>query len=175
MKGNVSKTTPESLDLGAIRAVADEAKAAAEMAETAAASVANKADKSDTLSGYGIADAYTKDEIDLLESNIIQSLDIQSDELRSEFEAKADKATTLSGYGITDAYTKDESDRLRGYVRLSVSDLKTVLEEVEAVLDEVIDYQENYPSDYILEAISPDGDDLIATPSQENFSIDTTE
>ena len=39
----------------------------------------------------------------------------------------------------------------------------------------LIDYQENYPSDYILEAISPDGDDLIATPSQENFSIDITE
>ena len=90
-------------------------------------------------------------------------------------ESKADKSTTLEGYGITNAYTKGEIDKLTSYIRLDIFDLKTHVKNVEAVLDEVIDYQENYPSDYILEAISPDGDDLIATPSQENFSIDTTE
>jgi hypothetical protein len=53
---------------------------------------ANKADKATTLAGYGITDAYTKDETD------------------AELAKKADKATTLAGYGITDAYTKDETD-----------------------------------------------------------------
>ena len=47
-----------------------------------------KADKATTLAGYGIADAYTKTEID---------------------QNKADKATTLAGYGITDAYTANGS------------------------------------------------------------------
>ena len=50
----------------------------------------NKADKATTLAGYGIADAYTKGEVDNALNN------------------KADKATTLAGYGITDAYTKAE-------------------------------------------------------------------
>lgn len=50
----------------------------------------NKADKATTLAGYGIADAYSKGEVDNALNN------------------KADKATTLAGYGITDAYTKAE-------------------------------------------------------------------
>ena len=52
--------------------------------------------KSDSLSGYGIKDAYTKSEVD----NAIGE--------------KADKVTTLSGYGITDAYTKTEADSIIG-------------------------------------------------------------
>lgn len=54
----------------------------------------SKADKSDTLSGYGITDAYTKSEVD------------------TALSAKADTANSLSGYGITDAYTKTETDTL---------------------------------------------------------------
>lgn len=58
----------------------------------------SKADKATTLAGYGITDAYTKNEIDgkgfLVDSDI---------------ENKADKATTLAGYGIADAYTKTET------------------------------------------------------------------
>ena len=50
--------------------------------------IAGKADKATTLAGYGITDAYTKEEAD------------------TELAKKADKATTLAGYGITDAYTK---------------------------------------------------------------------
>ena len=53
-----------------------------------------KADKAATLAGYGITDAYTKQEADTL------------------LNGKADKAATLAGYGITDAYTKAEVDAL---------------------------------------------------------------
>jgi phage-related tail fiber protein len=56
--------------------------------------VSGKADKADTLAGYGIGDAYTKDEVDAIA------------------EGKADVADTLAGYGITDAYTKAEVDAL---------------------------------------------------------------
>ncbi len=55
-----------------------------------------KADKSTTLVGYGITDAYTKNEADGFLVN------------------KADKATTISGYGITDAYTKGETQKNYG-------------------------------------------------------------
>ena len=48
--------------------------------------------KATTLAGYGIVDAYTKPEADLLLSE------------------KANNATTLAGYGIVDAYTKPEAD-----------------------------------------------------------------
>lgn len=51
-----------------------------------------KADKATTLSGYGIEDAFTKEQV------------------VTELDKKADKATTLSGYGIEDAYTKNETD-----------------------------------------------------------------
>ena len=54
--------------------------------------VGKKADKATTLTGYGIADAYTKTETD------------------TAIGKKADKATTLTGYGITDAYTKTAAD-----------------------------------------------------------------
>ena len=54
--------------------------------------VAGKADAATTLTGYGIADAYTKTETD------------------TAIGKKADKATTLTGYGITDAYTKTAAD-----------------------------------------------------------------
>lgn len=53
--------------------------------------IAGKADKATTLAGYGITDAYTKEEAD------------------TELAKKADKSTTLAGYGIGDAYTKDET------------------------------------------------------------------
>lgn len=55
MKGNISKTTPESLDLGAIRAAADEAKVAADLAKKSAESVANKAEKDHTHTDYDTA------------------------------------------------------------------------------------------------------------------------
>ena len=54
--------------------------------------VAGKADAATTLTGYGIADAYTKTETD------------------TAIGKKADKATTLTGYGIADAYTKTAAD-----------------------------------------------------------------
>lgn len=53
-----------------------------------------KADKATTLAGYGIADAYTKSEVD------------------GKLDTKANKATSLAGYGIADAYTKTQTDGL---------------------------------------------------------------
>lgn len=58
--------------------------------ETLKATVETKADKANTLTGYGITDAYTKSEVD------------------TEVAKKADKSDTLAGYGITDAVTKSE-------------------------------------------------------------------
>ena len=58
--------------------------------------IGKKADKATTLTGYGIADAYTKTETD------------------TAIGKKADKATTLTGYGIADAYTKTETDTAIG-------------------------------------------------------------
>lgn len=47
--------------------------------------ISGKADKANSLSGYGITNAYTKTEVN------------------TELDKKADAATTLGGYGITDA------------------------------------------------------------------------
>lgn len=51
-----------------------------------------KADKADTLAGYGITDAFTKEEV------------------TTSLGKKANKAFTLEGYGIGDAYTKTAAD-----------------------------------------------------------------
>ena len=56
--------------------------------------ITGKADKANSLSGYGITNAYNKTEVDYALAH------------------KADKSTTLAGYGITDAYTKSEVDEL---------------------------------------------------------------
>ncbi|MFS9605476.1 hypothetical protein, partial [Klebsiella pneumoniae] len=50
--------------------------------------------KATSLSGYGILDAYTKNQTDFLLSS------------------KANNAITLAGYGIGDAYTKTATDSL---------------------------------------------------------------
>ncbi|WP_414158823.1 hypothetical protein ACMGG8_28355 [Pseudomonas sp. BNK-45] len=57
-------------------------------------SLSSKAAKANTLSGYGITDAYTKSQTD------------------SALDAKAAKANTLAGYGIGDAFTKAEVNSL---------------------------------------------------------------
>lgn len=58
------------------------------------AAITGKADKANSLSGYGITNAYNKTEVDYALAH------------------KANKSTTLAGYGITDAYTKSEVDEL---------------------------------------------------------------
>ena len=63
---------------------------------TVYSAVAKKADKATTLEGYGITDAFTKNETQ-------SAIDTAAAK-------KADKATTLKGYGITDAYTKEETN-----------------------------------------------------------------
>jgi hypothetical protein len=71
-------------------------------------SVTSKADKATTLSGYGITDAYTKDEIEDNYLTIIAGQNINRNiiDLQTKItdlkNGKADKATTLAGYGITD-------------------------------------------------------------------------
>jgi phage-related tail fiber protein len=57
-------------------------------------SLVNYAFKATTLGGYGIGDAYTKAQTDLMLSG------------------KANNAITLGGYGIGDAYTKTQTDLL---------------------------------------------------------------
>ena len=78
----------------------------------------NKADKATTLAGYGIADAYSKGEVDnALNNNADKATTLAGygiadaytkGEVDNALNNKADKATTLAGYGITDAYTKAE-------------------------------------------------------------------
>ena len=86
-----------------------------------------------TLAGYGIADAYTRDEVDSAITAAFNAFatNISNDGIVNTYKElidyaathgaelttlvgqvanKADKATTLAGYGITDAYTKTEVD-----------------------------------------------------------------
>jgi hypothetical protein len=59
------------------------------------------------LAGYGIADAYTKEEVN---AELLKKASQQDhNALVDVVNGKADKATTLAGYGITDAYTKSET------------------------------------------------------------------
>ena len=79
-----------------------------------------KADKATTLSGYGITNAYTKDETysrDEIDGKGGDLTTLTTTDKTSLVKAinevvsvKADKATTLVGYGISDAYTKSEID-----------------------------------------------------------------
>ena len=86
-----------------------------------------KAEVATTLAGYGIDDAYTKEEtenaidakVNVVDGKITtltgtvsthtqdEVVHITAEE-RSAWNAKAEVATTLEGYGITDAYTKEE-------------------------------------------------------------------
>ena len=97
--------------------------------------IENKADKADSLSEYGITDAYTKTEVDTMvgaKANIasptftgtpkaptatagtnttqVATTAFVNTAVTNGISGKADSATTLSGYGITDAYTKSEVD-----------------------------------------------------------------
>ena len=76
-----------------------------------------KADKATTLAGYGISDAYTKNEADgkfATKATTLAGYGITDaytkEEVNGLLDVKADKATTLAGYGIADAYTKTETE-----------------------------------------------------------------
>lgn len=88
--------------------------------------LAKKADKATTLAGYGITDAYTKEEVnaelllkasqqdhnalvDVVNSKANTADVYTKDEADEKF---AEKASTLAGYGITDAYTSKQVDDL---------------------------------------------------------------
>lgn len=76
-------------------------------------SVSGKADKANSLAGYGIANAYTKTEVDGKVSDLTSQLGTANETIESletAVEGKADKSTTLAGYGITDAYTASTID-----------------------------------------------------------------
>lgn len=78
--------------------------------------------KSTTLAGYGIADAYTKNQADFLLSGkanwgiTLAAYGIGDAYTKTATDGllagKANNATTLGGYGITDAYTKTAADGL---------------------------------------------------------------
>lgn len=96
----VMTTAPSTVSTETIGKIDEAIKTASE----ADAAVKGKADKATTLAGYGITDAYTKDETDSLLAGKADSSAMQS-----ALGNKADKAATLAGYGITDAYTKGET------------------------------------------------------------------
>lgn len=125
----VMSAAPSTVSTETIGKIDDAIKAAAE----ATATVDGKADKADTLAGYGITDAYTKDEtlskeeIEELRSEAVESFAPKSaiptavSQLSNDagyltehqdISGKADKGTTLADYGITDSYTKTEADTL---------------------------------------------------------------
>lgn len=80
------------------------------------------AKKATTLSGYEIADAYTKTQVD------------------SKLSGYATKSTTLGGYGITNAYTKYEiGDILSGYVsNQNVVDMRTEIANNKTNIDSLV-------------------------------------
>lgn len=105
--------------------------------------ISNKADKATTLSGYGITDAYTTEQVEqkflsnemfareketLVDKNGLDSL---VGEIHRNISNKADKSSTLAGYGIIDAYTCAELDEYFGEqeAKLSKKAEETVLYE----------------------------------------------
>lgn len=69
-----------------------------------------KANSATTLAGYGITDAYTKEEVN---AELLKKASQQDhNTLVDTVNGKADKATTLAGYGITDTYTSKQVDDL---------------------------------------------------------------
>ena len=89
--------------------------------EATNANLAKKADKATTLEGYGITDAYTRDEADVKFATVDQ-LQADVSATNEELAKKADKATTLAGYGITDAYTKAEVDTADANLQKAIDD-----------------------------------------------------
>ena len=73
--------------------------------------LSTKADVATTLEGYGIEDAYTKEEIEVIHRGIYTKTEVDT-----ILSTKADVATTLEGYGIVNAYTKTEIDTMFGDV-----------------------------------------------------------
>lgn len=84
--------------------------------------VANFAVKATTLAGYGILDAYTKNQTDALlsgKANWAITLGgygindaYTKTEVNTLLNSKANNASTLAGYGITDAYTIAEVNQI---------------------------------------------------------------
>jgi len=87
------------------------------------AAIANYAVKATSLAGYGILDAYTKNQTDYLLSG------------------KANNAITLGGYGIGDAYTKTATDSL----------LNSLHQTIQAALD-TLDLQKQNKNTALLSA-----------------------
>ena len=103
-----------SVDLSDYAKTADVANTYATKAETQTA-LDGKADKAGTLAGYGITNAFTKDEVNNKLGDYAKTTDVANTyatkaETQTALDGKANKATTLEGYGIIDAYTKTEID-----------------------------------------------------------------
>ena len=120
-----------------------------------------KATKTNTLAGYGITNAYTKNQVDMLiasgssagleaGTNIEITTDPESGKLvistafaevysKEETDTKfAAKTNTLAGYGITDAYTKAEStDLLNAKQNANDPDLTTDAKDIGGAINEL--------------------------------------
>lgn len=117
-----------------------------------------KADKATTLAGYGITDAYTKEEVN------------------TELAKKADVATTLAGYGITDAYTKTKVDELLA-AKATVSDLNALTTRVDTLETDKADKATTYTKievDGLLAPKANSADVYSKTAADEKFAQKAT-
>ena len=119
----------------------DVANTYATKAETQTA-LDGKADKAETLAGYGITNAFTKDEVNNKLGDYAKTTDVANTyatkaETQTALDGKANKATTLEGYGIIDAYTKTEVDNLIGDSSAAISGINQRLEKTNAKINKV--------------------------------------
>ena len=107
------------------------------------AALDGKADKAGTLAGYGITNAFTKDEVNNKLGDYAKTTDVANTyatkaETQTALDGKANKATTLEGYGIIDAYTKTEIDGMRlGGSSDAIAGINQRLEKTNAKINKV--------------------------------------
>ncbi len=130
-----------SVDLSDYAKTADVANTYATKAETQTA-LDGKADKAETLAGYGITNAFTKDEVNNKLGDYAKTTDVANTyatkaETQTALDGKADKAETLAGYGITNAFTKDEvNNKLGDYAKTTdVANTYATKAETQTALD----------------------------------------
>ena len=159
-----------------------------------------KADKATTLAGYGITDAYTKEEVnaELLLKASQQDHNALVDVVNSKANAAdvytkgeadekfAEKASTLAGYGITDAYTSKQVDDLIAQLSGDNSEsaasvlaqLNTYKNENDARVDNVEDRVkalEEADDDNIIETVKVAGTALTVTDKAVDIPAATAE
>lgn len=146
--------------------------------------LAKKADKATDLAGYGITNAYTKDEVDA--TLLLKANQQDHNTLVDTVNEKADKATTLAGYGITDAYTSKQVDDLIAQLSGDNSEsaasvlaqLNTYKNENDARVTNVegrVKALEDADDDNVIETVKVAGTDLTVTDKAVDIPAATAE